>query len=98
MSRTRLIGVGLVFILISFFFLGATKHLYNWLCPSVGRSVGWSVGRVTHSFNDPHVAPYWPTWPCFNINESNQPKELFEIIYFGILNSMPRVFLHNIEN
>ena len=21
-------------------FLGATKHLYNWLCPSVGRSVG----------------------------------------------------------
>ena len=41
-------------------FLGATKHLYNWLCPSVGRSVGW----VTHSFDDPHVAPYWPTWPC----------------------------------
>ena len=27
------------------FFLGATKHLYNWLCPSVSRSVGWSVGR-----------------------------------------------------
>ena len=25
-------------------FLGATKHLYNWLCPSVGRSVGWLVG------------------------------------------------------
>ena len=22
-----------------FIFLGATKHLYNWLCPSVGRSV-----------------------------------------------------------
>ena len=36
------------------FFLGATKHLYNWLCPSVGRLVGWSV---THSFDDPHVAP-----------------------------------------
>ena len=35
-------------------FLGATKHLYNWLCPSVG----WSVCRsVTHSFDDPHVAP-----------------------------------------
>ena len=35
---------------------------------SVGRSVGWlvgrSVGRVTHSFDDPHVAPYWATWPC----------------------------------
>ena len=39
--------------------LGATKHLYNWLCPSVG----WSV---THSFDDPHVAPYWPTWPCLS--------------------------------
>ena len=39
------------------YFLGATMHLYNWLCPS--------VCRVTHSFDDPHVAPYWPTWPCF---------------------------------
>ena len=28
--------------------------------------VRWSVGwLVTHSFDDPHVAPYWPTWPCF---------------------------------
>ena len=26
--------------------------------------VGWLVGRVTHLFDDPHVAPYWPTWPC----------------------------------
>ena len=26
----------------SLLFLGATKHLYNWLCPLVGRSVGWS--------------------------------------------------------
>ena len=25
-------------------FLSATKHLHNWLCPSVGRLVGWSVG------------------------------------------------------
>ena len=25
---------------VSLPFLGATKHLYNWLCPSVG----WSVG------------------------------------------------------
>ena len=31
-------------------FLGATKHLYNWLCPPVCRS-------VTHSFDDPQVAP-----------------------------------------
>ena len=43
-------------------FLGATKHLYNWLCPSVGWSVGWSV---THLFDDPHGAPYWPTWPTW---------------------------------
>ena len=32
------------------FFLGARKHLYNW-------SVGRLVGRVTHSFDDPYVAP-----------------------------------------
>ena len=42
-------------------FVGATKHLYDWLCPLVCRSVGRSV---THSLDDPHVAPYWPTWPC----------------------------------
>ena len=41
-------------------FLGAPTHLYNWLCPLVGRSVGRSV---THLFDDPHGAPYWPTWP-----------------------------------
>ena len=50
-----------IYLFFSFlFFLGATKHLYNKLCPSVGRS-------VTHSFDDPHVAPYWPTWPCFSL-------------------------------
>ena len=38
-------------------------HLYNRLCPSVG----WSVGRVTHSFDDPPGAPYWPTWPCLKV-------------------------------
>ena len=39
------------------FFLGATKHLYDWLCPLVG----WSVARlVTHSFDDQHVAPIGP--------------------------------------
>ena len=32
---------------------------------SVGRLVGLSVGQVTHLFNDPHVTPNWPTWPCF---------------------------------
>ena len=34
-------------------FLGATKHLYNWLCPSVGRLVGWSVGQ----------SPFWAAAP-----------------------------------
>ena len=30
-------------------------------------SVGWSVClSVTHSFDDQHVAPYWPSWPCYN--------------------------------
>ena len=50
-------------------FLGATKHLYNWLCPLVGRSVCLCLS-VTHSFDDPHVAPYWPTWPCFDMPSS----------------------------
>ena len=27
-------------------FLGATEHLYNWLCPLVGRLVGWLVGNA----------------------------------------------------
>ena len=27
-------------------FLGATKHLYNWLCPSVGWLAGRSVGNA----------------------------------------------------
>ena len=26
-------------------FLGATKHIYNWLCPLVGLTVGQLVGR-----------------------------------------------------
>ena len=32
---------------------------------SITGCVRWLVSRVTHSFDDPHVAPYWPTWPCF---------------------------------
>jgi len=38
---------------------------------SVGWLVGLSVGRVTHSFDDPHVAPYWPPWPCFPLLNVN---------------------------
>ena len=42
----------LIFFILPFFlfsFLGATKHLYNWLCPlvgwSLGRSIDWSVSH-----------------------------------------------------
>ena len=33
------------------------------LAVSVGRSV---CLLVTHSSDDPHGAPHWPTWPCFH--------------------------------
>ena len=38
----------------------------------VGQSVGWGVGRGKHSFDDPHVAPYWPTWPCSYLKEEEK--------------------------
>ena len=42
-----------------------------------GRSVGWSV---MHLFDDSHVAPYWPTWPCLEkawqtYGPTNKPKD-----------------------
>ena len=61
--------------------LGATKHLYNWLCPSVGRSVCLSV---THSFDDQHVAPYWPTWPCFLVARFISAIEGKEYPFYGL--------------
>ena len=46
------------FLTFIHFFLGATKHLYNWLCPSVGLLVcNAFVRRSTRR-------TYWPTWPC----------------------------------
>ena len=46
----------------------------------VRRSVGRSVGRVTHSFDNLPGAPYWPTWPCFTFtqlaDDIGQSKEL----------------------
>ena len=59
-------------------FLGAPKHLYNWLCPSVGWSVCWLVGRVTHSFDDPHGIPFWPPWPRLSL--MNLPGRYFTMI------------------
>ena len=74
-------------------FLGATKHLYNWLCPLVGRSVGRLVClSVTHSFDDPHVAPYWPTWPCYknsNLDGINLAVARLQIrFYITLLSSL----------
>ena len=58
-------------------FLGATKNLYNWLC----LLVGWSVYLlVTHLFDDPHVAPYWPTWPCFIIKGKNNMPQAVDVV------------------
>ena len=29
--------------------------------------MGWPVGlSVMHLFDDPHIAPYWPNWPCYS--------------------------------
>ena len=39
---------------ILFLFLSASSHFYKRSCPSVG----WSVGQVTHLFDDPYVVPY----------------------------------------
>ena len=45
-------------------------------------SVGWLVGRVTHSFDDPHVAPYWPTWSCWPYNTQKSPYSK-NVTYFS---------------
>ena len=45
-ERVRLsLGEKKPFCINSLHFLGATKHLYNWLCPSVGPLVGQLVCR-----------------------------------------------------
>ena len=43
--------------------------------------VRWLVGWLgTHSFDDPHVAPYWPTWPCVSyLSDRREVKSYFEI-------------------
>ena len=53
---------------IFIYFLGAKKHLYNWLCPSVS----WLVCRLDGLLGNAFVrrstrCTYWPTWPCFYI-------------------------------
>ena len=58
------------------------KHLHSWLCPSVCPLVCRSV---THSFNDPHGAPYWPTWPCF---KSIHIQSLLLFWSYGLNNRM----------
>ena len=39
-------------------FLGATKHLYNWLCPLVGWLVGWSVGNAFIKITESRILRY----------------------------------------
>ena len=71
-------------------FIGTTKHLYNWLCPSVGGLVGLTVGRVTHLLDDPHVAPYWPTWPCITVDENDRTYWMtMETFFYVIPNPFP---------
>ena len=53
--------------------------------------VGWLVGRsvcllVTHSFDDPHVAPYWPTCPC--------SLHFFLSFHFSLLDSISTAPYH----
>ena len=79
-------------------FLGATKYLYNWLCPLVGWLVGWSVGGVMHLFDNPHAAPYWPTWPCF-LYECKFCHEICIMIYLNnLFNIILYFYLHEIFN
>ena len=63
--------------LFPFSLFSCEPQLYKRACPSVGWLVGWLVGlSVTHLFNDPHVAPYWPTWPCYIRIKSNKKVRL----------------------
>ena len=47
-------------------FLGAPKHLYDWLCLSVCPS-------ACNTFDDPNGAPYRPTSPCFSFSFIQAP-------------------------
>ena len=69
-------------------FLGATKHLYNWLCPLVGRLVCWSVGnafvrRSTPSHLLAYLALFFLFEPLLSILE--QQKELIAEMVDSIL-------------
>ena len=50
-------------------FLGATKRLYNWLCPSVGRSVGRLVCRlrIRSTIHTSHLLTYLALFTYINI-------------------------------
>ena len=78
-----------------FTFLGATQ-----VAVSVGRSVGSSDCRVTHSFDDPHVAPYWPFWPCsflsffFPFSLSFFPASLSPSHFLPAANSHLEILIH----
>jgi len=64
-------------------FLGATKHLYNWLCPLVGRLVGRSVGLWGNAFvrrsTRRTLLAYLALFFCVKIKVSSQ--NIFENIF-----------------
>ena len=87
------------------FFRCANASLY--LAVSVGWSVGWSV---THSFDDPLGAPYWPTWPCFLHISPSTPythprskkyffvRPVFDHSHFGNASNEPGLFGDSADN
>ena len=58
---------------------------------SVGWLVGWSVGRVTHLFDDPHGALHCSTWPCLRSHLLN----VWMNIFVGILANVARAIITN---
>ena len=58
------------------FYVRQSTFINGCVRQSVGRSVGW----VTPSFDDTHVAPYWPTWPCFE-KKTARNALILELLY-----------------
>ena len=88
-SSIKLHSFYITFIFLCYF-LGATKHLYNWLCPSVGLLVcNAFVRRSTRR-------TYWPTWPCFlfcSFSVSFSFSLSFSFLFLLLLIFVPILFL-----
>ena len=73
-------------------FLGATKHLYNWLCPSVGRSVGRQ--RIRSTIHTSHLSAYLALFSPPFLSPSLfplLPSFIDQILAFGLI-SQPQCF------